>query len=148
MSSKWNTDMRPCAVLASLLLVTAPVALGQEEGTVEHFTDSSSDRTPAITAFPKYPAVARRDRIEGETVVCFIIDARGKIIRPSIRSSTHKIFEKPAMRAIRSSSFEPLQSGEQMATAKTCRTYRFRLDPVTAEAADKAPEIAATPAVD
>lgn len=139
MSSQWNTDIRPSALLVSLFLATAPVALAQEESTVQHFTDSSSDRAPAITAFPKYPAIARRDRIEGETIVCFIIDARGKIIRPSILSSTHKIFEKPAMRAIRSSSFEPLAAGEQMATAKTCRTYRFRLDPVTADTAHNAP---------
>jgi TonB family protein len=133
MSNQLNTRIWSCAALVSLLLATIPVALAQEKDTVRHFTDSSSERNPAITAFPKYPAVARRERIEGETVVCFIIDARGKIIRPSVQSSTHKIFEKPAMRAIRSSSFEPLQTGEQMATAKTCRTYRFRLDPVTAD---------------
>ncbi len=133
MSNQWNTNTWPCAVLAALLLAMVPVVLAQEEDSVQHFSDSSTDRTPAITAFPKYPPVARRDRMEGEAVVCFIIDARGKVIRPSIRSSTHKIFEKPAMRAIRSSSFEPLQAGKKMATAKTCRTYRFRLDPVTAD---------------
>lgn len=146
MRSLWNIDIRPCAVLASLLLAAVPLAFAQEEGAARHFTDSSSDRAPAVTAFPKYPAIARRDRIEGETVVCFIIDARGKIIRPSIQSSTHKIFEKPAMRAIRGSSFEPLASGEQMATAKTCRTYRFRLDPVTVDTAHN--ENAATTSFD
>ncbi|HEX7718466.1 MAG TPA: energy transducer TonB, partial [Woeseiaceae bacterium] len=109
MSNQRNINIWPFAALMSLLLATIPDAPAQEEDTGQHFTDSSSDRNPAITAFPKYPTVARRDRIEGETVVCFIIDARGKIIRPSIRSSTHKIFEKPAIRAIRSSSFEPLQ---------------------------------------
>ncbi len=149
MSNHWKINSRPRAVLASLLLAAVPVAFAQEEDAVQHFTDSSSDRAPAITAFPKYPTVARRDRIEGETIVCFIIDARGKIIRPSVQSSTHKIFEKPAMSAIRSSSFEPLQSGEQMATGRTCRTYRFRLDPITADSADTAHhEIAASPSVD
>ena len=133
MSNQRNINIWPRAALVSLLLATIPGALAQEEDTGPHFTDSSSDRNPAITAFPKYPTVARRDRIEGETVVCFIIDARGKIIRPSVQSSTHKIFEKPAMRAIRSSSFEPLRAGEQMATSRTCRTYRFRLDPITAD---------------
>lgn len=113
--------------LAALLLPLLALA-GDEADT--DFSDSPGERLPAVTAFPKYPSIARRDRIEGEAVVCFHIDARGKVIRPSIRSSTHKIFEKPAMRAIRDSSFAPLPEGEKPAVAKTCRTYRFRLDPV------------------
>jgi TonB family protein len=119
-----------------------PIVLAQdEEEKVSHFTDSSSDRPPAVTAFPKYPSVARRDRIEGEAMVCFNIDARGRVLRPSIRSSTHRIFEKPAMTAIRRSSFTPLAVGEKPATAKTCRTYRFRLDPINAQTAEPpAPE--------
>jgi TonB family protein len=131
---------------ALALLVAAgllpPIALAQdEEEKVSHFTDSSSDRPPAVTAFPKYPSVARRDRIEGEAMVCFNIDARGRVLRPSIRRSTHRIFEKPAMTAIRRSSFTPLAVGEKTAAAKTCRTYRFRLDPINAQTgAPPAPE--------
>jgi hypothetical protein len=55
------------------------------------------------------------------------------VLRPSIRSSTHRIFEKPAMTAIRRSSFTPLADGEKPAAAKTCRTYRFRLDSINAQ---------------
>ena len=109
----------------------APAGWADDEDSAKHFTDSSTDRIPAITAFPKYPSIARRDRIEGETVVCFMIDVDGSIRRPAVRSSTHKIFEKPAMRAIRSSSFEPLAKGEELSGSRTCRTYRFRLDPIT-----------------
>jgi TonB family protein len=108
---------------------------------VSHFTDSSADRQPAVTAFPRYPSVARRDRIEGEAMVCFNIDARGRVLRPSVRSSTHRIFEKPAMMAIRRSSFAPLAAGGKPAAAKTCRTYRFRLDSINARNGDQpAPE--------
>lgn len=117
-------------VPAALLLACAPVSWA-DEGGAKHFTDSSTDRIPAITAFPKYPSIARRDRIEGETVVCFMIDVDGSIRRPAVQSSTHKIFEKPAMRAIRRSSFEPLAEGEDLSRSRTCRTYRFRLDPIT-----------------
>jgi TonB family protein len=112
---------------AALLLLPL-LAVAEDEADTRNFTDSPGERVPAVTAFPKYPSIARRDRIEGEAVVCFHIDARGKVVRPSIRSSTHKIFEKPAMRAIRRSSFTPLADGEKTAVAKTCRTYRFRLD--------------------
>jgi TonB family protein len=133
------------AQLLTALLLLPLFALADDEADTGGFTDSPGERVPAVTAFPKYPSIARRDRIEGEAVVCFHIDARGKVVRPSIRSSTHKIFEKPAMKAIRSSSFTPLADGEKPALAKTCRTYRFRLDRVN-EAAVAPPPVARVPA--
>jgi TonB family protein len=117
---------------AALLLPEIALANGDDVG-VGSLSDAASERVPAVTAFPKYPSVAWRDRIEGETTVCFSIDDRGRIVRPSVRSSTHRIFEKPAMRAIRRSSFAPLAEGEKPAVVKTCRTYRFRLDSVHAD---------------
>ncbi len=101
---------------------------------VTHIFDSSTDRVPLKTAFPKYPSVARRDRIEGEATVCFKIKTNGRISRPSLRSSTHRIFNRPTMRAIKRSTFEPLGPSQILATAKTCRTYRFRLLPVVVNA--------------
>lgn len=100
---------------------------------VSFLQDSSSDRKPASTIFPSYPSIARRDRIEGEATVCFKIDVRGKVKRASVKSYTHKIFKKPALRAMKSSSFEPLQPGQVLGRDKTCRTYRFRLEPILAE---------------
>lgn len=101
---------------------------------VTHIFDSSTDRVPLKTAFPKYPSVARRDRIEGEATVCFKIKTNGRISRPSLRSSTHRIFNRPTMRAIKRSTFEPLGPSQILAIAKTCRTYRFRLLPVVVNA--------------
>jgi len=138
------------ALLAAAALLLPELALADEEAGQTHFTDSSTDRAPAVTAFPKYPTVARRDRIEGEATVCFTIDARGKVVRPSLKSSTHKIFVKPAMKAIRNSSYAPLDEGDMLSVEKTCRTYRFRLDPINARntgnpppAGDAAPAFAA-----
>ena len=102
----------------------------------DFFKDSNSDRQPATTAFPKYPSIARRDRIEGEATVCFMIDSRGKVSRISVKDYSHKIFKTPAVRAMKNSSFEPLAPGQILATSKTCRTYRFRLEPIVAESAD------------
>jgi TonB family protein len=120
-------------LIAGALLLPEVALADDDERRAGHITDSSNDRVPAVTAFPKYPSIARRDRMEGEATVCFTIDKRGRIIRPSVTSSTHRIFEKPAMTAIRNSSFEPLAAGEKPATPKTCRTYRFRLDPINAQ---------------
>jgi protein TonB len=126
---------------ASLLLALAgpreaPAQAGQEPQQPAstqsdvYFADSGRERTPAITEFPKYPSIARRDRVEGEATVCFTVNAKGQVIRPGIRSSSHRVFERPALDAIRASTFEPLKAGETKSNLKTCRIYRFRLAPV------------------
>lgn len=128
--------------LIGIISGTANVLAADETPTVVHFRDSSTDRIPALTAFPTYPSVARRDRIEGEAIVCFKIKTNGKISRASVKESTHKIFSRPSLRAIKKSTFEPLGPGQIQASAKTCRTFRFRLDPVVVdtESATKAAE--------
>ena len=125
------------AILAACyaVLVLGPAAMAQESadaGIVRHFIDTSTDRVPALTAFPKYPSVARRDRIEGEATVCFKIRENGRISRPVVTDYSHRIFSKPALRAIKKSTYEPLGPGQLLKTARTCRTYRFRLEPILA----------------
>jgi protein TonB len=118
-------------ILMPAVAVSDDIALVRQQNTV-YFSDSQRERDPAVTAFPKYPYVARRDRMEGETTVCFTVNAKGQVIRPSIRNSSHKIFERPAMKAIRESRFDPLNPGETKSNLKTCRIFRFRLDPIVA----------------
>lgn len=123
---------------AWLLVAGAGIALGgpvvaQELVKQKHvFIDSSTDRTPAKTAFPNYPRIARRDRIEGDATVCFKIALDGRIRSVRVKDYSHRIFRRPALRAIKDSSFEPLRPHEVFSTARTCRTYRFRLEPIVA----------------
>ena len=117
--------------VAGILLIADLAA--QESTTITHFRDSNTDRVPLMTAFPTYPSIARRDRIEGEATVCFKIRSDGRISRVRLKSATHRIFRKPAIRAIKQSTFEPLAPNQVLATAKTCRTYRFRLEPILVE---------------
>lgn len=127
------------AAACGTLLLGQPVLALQDKansGVVRHFIDTSTDRVPATTAFPKYPSVARRDRIEGEATVCFKIRANGRISRPVVTDYSHRIFSKPSLRAIKKSSFEPLGPGQILKTSRTCRTYRFRLEPVLADNGD------------
>ena len=125
------------AASGALLLGSLAHALQDGTGLVRHFIDTSTDRVPALTAFPKYPSVARRDRIEGEATVCFKIRANGRVSRPVVTDYSHKIFSKPSLRAIKKSSFEPLGPNQLLRTARTCRTYRFRLDPILADNEDE-----------
>lgn len=92
--------------------------------------DSDTDRVPLHTIIPEYPRIARRDRIEGEVQVCFEITRDGRTRRIAVRRSTHRLFEKPAIRAVRHSTFRPLPDEAELPSIKACRTFRFSLQPV------------------
>lgn len=122
--------------LACLCPLVPGVVLSDDDTRVTrimHFEDSSSERTPTVTAVPQYPATARRDRVEGEATVCYFIDSKGRIRKPALRQSSHRIFAKPSLKAIKQSSYEPLRADQKVSTVKTCRTYRFLLNPVAIE---------------
>ena len=133
-----GTAIATIAAVATFVAAYPDAGLaGQDATKVRHFLDTATDRVPSMTAFPKYPSIARRDRIEGDATVCFMIRADGRISRPIITDYSHKIFAKPALQAIKSSSFEPLAPGQILKTSRTCRIYRFRLDPVLASNDDE-----------
>ncbi len=116
------------AVSAILSLLCATVPAAAEPAMPDA---GEEERVPLHTVVPDYPAVAKRDRVEGEVEVCFNIDAQGRPYRIAVRHSTHRIFEKPSMRAVRASSYRPLPRGQKPSGIKNCRTFRFRLDPVS-----------------
>jgi TonB family protein len=131
MKLRQNKILFYCAALSATLILSGDVlAKGDSKISLNHVMDSSNDRTPLVTAFPGYPRIARRDRIEGSAVVCFKIDIDGTIRSVRVKSYSDRIFRRPAIRAIKSSSFEPLLPHEIYSTSRTCRTYRFRLEPV------------------
>ncbi len=128
--NKFSAFAAGFALAAGLMLSAAQVFAQQETTSITHFMDSNTDRVPLLTAFPTYPSIARRDRIEGEATVCFMVNRDGRITRVKLKEATHRIFRKPALRAIKKSTFEPLAPGQVLARARTCRTFRFRLEPV------------------
>ena len=117
--------IRLLLVLAAVLPLLPAVA---QEPSVTHLADDTGDRIPLNTVAPAYPAVARRDRVEGDVQVCFHVDREGRPYRIAVRTSTNRVFEKPAMRAIRASRFYPIAADQRVPGIKTCRTFRFRLE--------------------
>ena len=133
-------NLRSVLFVIVCLGLALPGAASADEDTrvtrILHFEDSSSDRQPTLTAVPQYPKLARRDRIEGEATICYKIDKNGRIKNPSVRSSSHKMFAKPSLKAIKQSSYEAIRPDQQVSKVKTCRTFRFLLTPVAIEEVD------------
>lgn len=114
----------------------ATAVANAESVVLTRFIDHGSDRVATHTIVPDYPHIARRDRIEGEVKVCYQIDKKGRPYRVAVRNSTHRIFERGSLRAVKASRYLPLKKGEQRSGIKTCRTFRFELTPTVAENAD------------
>jgi TonB family protein len=121
-------NKRFAAVLLALLC--AAPALAQDTAEVTYVTDASVDRKPLHTMVPVYPQRALRDRIEGEVEVCFDVDRKGRTSRIAVRRSSNRLFEKAAIQAVRQSTYAAIPAGQVLSGIKTCRTFRFRLDPV------------------
>ena len=115
-------------LFAWVLLWTNGIA--SDDPSVTFLTDQSNERVPKNTVAPVYPAVARRDRVEGDVQVCFNVDRKGRPYRIAVRSSTNRIFEKPAIRAIRASRYVELPKEQDVPAIKSCRTFRFRLESI------------------
>ena len=118
-------------VAAALCLLLPGIALGQVTA-IPTDTDDTQ-RMPRYTVMPDYPKIARRDRIEGEVQVCFNITRDGRTRRIAVRRSTNRLFEKPVIRAVRDSTYEPLPDDAKLSGIKACRTFRFSLEPVVIE---------------
>jgi len=119
--------MKSSRVPLGLLLLGGTCAVAGEPH-VTHLPGDGSGRVPVNTVAPVYPVVARRDRVEGDVQVCFNVDREGRPYRIAVRSSTHRVFEKPAIRAIRASRYRPLPEDAEVPGIKTCRTFMFRLE--------------------
>lgn len=126
------TSHVPTALLLAMTLAVS-IGLADDDSDGTHLTDDSSDRKPLQTMVPEYPQRARRERLEGEVQVCFNVDREGRTSRIAVRRSSNRIFEKPAMLAIRASTYQALPKGRKPSGIKTCRTFRFHLTPVAIE---------------
>jgi TonB family protein len=129
---KTMTNSQPRLRIAGLLLM-ASFVLADDEVTVQPKLADAGNRVPLQTVVPQYPEKARRARVEGEVEVCFNVDREGRTNRVSVRRSTNRAFEKPSRDAIKQSTYKPLPKGKELSGIKTCRTFRFYLNPVAIE---------------
>ncbi len=129
--------IKSCGMVVLICWLLTGTGAAEDDSDVTHFTDDTGNRMPLRTVVPVYPERALTDRIEGAVQVCFNVDREGRTSRVAVRRSSNRLFEKPAMLAIRGSTYAPLPQGEELSGIKTCRTFRFLLDPVAIEVPDE-----------
>ncbi|MGI9272024.1 MAG: energy transducer TonB [Woeseiaceae bacterium] len=132
--------LRLSLAISALLAAAAVFAQESDADLVPHHLD---ERQPLQTVVPVYPERALEQRLQGKVEVCFNVDREGRTSRIAVRTSSNRVFEKPAILAVRASSYMPLPADKKMSGIKTCRTFRFLLDPVAIT--DPSEELAAEP---
>jgi len=78
-------------------------------------TEIDQKARPLFQSPPVYPIELRKRKIEGTVLVQFVVDAKGRVINPTIESATSPEFERPALEAVRQWKFEPaVRAGEKV----------------------------------
>jgi len=88
-------------------IAIGPVGPPKIDTTPRSSFGSDSDVVPIIRVNPTYPAQARMHGIEGWVVVEFTITAAGTVTSARAIGSSHRIFERPALRAVRKWRYNP-----------------------------------------
>ena len=109
--------LRLLIAAAALAIATSSLAQGD-----------SAERRALKTPLPHYPQKALRERIEGDVQVCYVVDINGHVHRPRIAATSHRWFNRAAIRAARGLRYEPADPGAANSRASLCSTFRFRLN--------------------
>ena len=89
---------------------------------------------PSLTATPVYPIKAIRDAKQGRAVSCFLVDADGYVVQPELVELSDEIFRAPILNALARSRYQAWP--DERVLRPGCRTFIFRLDPLTGATAD------------
>jgi protein TonB len=98
-------------------------------GTLGPLSAMDLDREPRYRArpAPDYPFAARQAGQEGEVLVDFLVDEQGRVGSARVVRSSDRIFEEPALRAVRNWRFEPGRRDGRVVAFRMTVPLVFRL---------------------
>lgn len=96
-----------------------PVFLGPANGAV----------VAIVQVQPEYPPIARQRGMEGFVDVTFDVTEAGTVTNVSVVASSHRLFEKAAIRAAERSRYRPrMVDGVPLATTGLMKRFRFAME--------------------
>ncbi len=88
--------------------------------------DNNPRRLVAIP--PVYPFQFKREGIEGWVKLIVIIDERGKVIKATVKESSHREFERPSIDALLQWKFEPGTKNGKAVKVRRIQPLSFKLN--------------------
>jgi periplasmic protein TonB len=88
------------------------------------------DKAPhaQVQASPDYPFAAKKDGLDGEVVVEFLVDETGRVSNPAVVRSTNRVFDEPSLRAVLKWRFEPGRRDGRVVRFRMAVPVVFRLN--------------------
>ena len=88
------------------------------------------DRPPQLrrVARPVYPPALRKQGVEGNAVVFFIVDERGVVVSARVHSASHPAFAQAAIRAVVSWRYAPMTRGGEPTKVGFQQEFPFQLN--------------------
>ncbi len=74
---------------------------------VFEISDLDKPPIPLVKISPQYPPELKRNRVQGEVHLIFIVDEFGNVKRPRVSKSSNREFNENAIKAVRQWKFEP-----------------------------------------
>ena len=95
------------------------------------FNISDLDKAPEPRGYrvqPEYPYELKRQGIEGEAVLEFIVNDKGDVLDVNVISSTHREFESPAVQGVQKWKFSPGRKGGKAVNTRMRIPVAFTLN--------------------
>ncbi len=122
------TDVSPTSVSADETVDENPADRAPADASTAAADDTGFVEPRALAMVsPSYPVDAVDADLQGSVVVCFTVTAAGSVVDAYVLSSTHEMFEAPAVRAAGESTFEPATQTGEPVSHDMCLRYRYRL---------------------
>ena len=80
---------------------------GSFDDMVFEISDLDKPPIPLVKITPVYPPELKRNRVQGDVHLIFIVDELGNVKRPRVSKSTNREFNENAIKAVRQWKFEP-----------------------------------------
>jgi protein TonB len=96
------------------------------------YNENQVDKTVQVVrpAVPRYPEALKSVNIEGQVIVRYIVDARGRVEPGSIQilSSTHKLFADAVREALLDARYRPAEAGGHPVRQLVEQPFMFKID--------------------
>ncbi|MEO6568833.1 MAG: energy transducer TonB [Opitutaceae bacterium] len=124
-----TADVRSNKLTLDIGVVGSPdgVLFGRETPGIFSLTHLDKSPHAQIQATPDYPFSAKREGLDGDVVVEFLVDETGRVANPRVVSSSNQIFEEPSLRAVMKWRFEPGRREGKVVRFKMAVPVVFRL---------------------
>ena len=103
--------------------------LQSDLGHIFNLADLDQQPEPrGMRAIPVFPSEMKRQGITGEVTVEFIVDAQGDVRDVTVKSSTHREFETPAIQAVQKWKFRPGKRAGKAVSVRINQPISFKLN--------------------